>query len=131
MPKKTKPTKTAPRLPSREDLVTFVANASGKVGKREIARAFNIQGGDRMWLKQMLKELETDGVVDRRRKTGSKPGQLPPGTVADVTGRGRDGELIASPRSGTPTRTAWRRRSSSRRPANRGRASRSRASATA
>ncbi|MFL5153696.1 MAG: ribonuclease R family protein, partial [Microvirga sp.] len=97
MPKKTKPAKTEPRLPSREDLVAFVANAPGKVGKREIARAFNIQGGDRIWLKQMLKELETDGVVDRRRKGVSKTGQLPPVIVADVTGRDRDGELIASP----------------------------------
>jgi len=97
MPKKTKSTKTEPRLPSREDLVAFIANASGKVGKREIARAFNIQGGDRIWLKQILKELETDGVVDRRRKGVSKTGQLPPVIVADVTGRDRDGELIASP----------------------------------
>ncbi|HJW79486.1 MAG TPA: RNB domain-containing ribonuclease, partial [Beijerinckiaceae bacterium] len=97
MPKKTKSTKTEPRLPSREDLVAFIANASGKVGKREIARAFNIQGGDRIWLKAMLKELETDGVVDRRRKGVSKTGQLPPVIVADVTGRDRDGELIASP----------------------------------
>ena len=97
MPKKTKPTKTELRLPSREDLVAFIANATGKVGKREIARAFNIQGGDRIWLKQMLKELETDGVVDRRRKGVSKTGQLPPVVVADVTGRDRDGELIAAP----------------------------------
>src|SRR4051794_36554068 len=97
MPKKTKSTKTEPRLPSREDLVAFIANAPGKVGKREIARAFNIQGGDRIWLKAMLQELETDGVVDRRRKGVSKTGQLPPVIVADVTGRDRDGELIASP----------------------------------
>ena len=46
----------------------------------------------------MLKELETDGVVDRRRKGVSKTGQLPPVIVADVTGRDRDGELIAVPR---------------------------------
>ena len=98
MPKKTKPTKTEPRLPSREDLVAFIANAPGKVGKREIARAFNIQGGDRIWLKQMLKELEIDGVVDRRRKGVSKTGQLPPVVLADMTGRDRDGELIAIPR---------------------------------
>src|SRR3954471_10964273 len=97
MPKKTKPTKTEPRLPSREDLVAFVANASGKVGKREIARAFNIQGGDRIWLKAMLKELETEGVVARRRRGVSMTGHLPPGILADGTGRDRDGELIASP----------------------------------
>src|SRR5215211_8163383 len=97
MPRKPTSPKTKSRLPSREDLVAFIADAKDKVGKREIARAFNIQGGDRIWLKQMLKELETDGVVDRRRKGVSKTGQLPPVIVADVTGRDRDGELIASP----------------------------------
>src|SRR4051794_38135148 len=97
MHKKTKSPKTEPRLPSREDLVAFVANAPGKVDKREIARAFNIQGGDRIWLKAMLKELETEGVVDRRRKSVQKAGQLPPVIVADVTGRDRDGELLANP----------------------------------
>ena len=131
MPKKTKPTKTEPRLPSREDLVAFIANAPGKVGKREIARAFNIQGGDRIWLKQMLKELETDGVVDRRRKGVSKTGQLPPVVVADVTGRDRDGELIAAPEEWDADAHGPAPKISSRCRASRGRASRSRASATA
>jgi ribonuclease R len=78
-------------------VVAFISDADGKVGKREIARAFGIQGGDRIWLKQMLKDLEHEGVVDRRRKSVSKAGQLPPVIVADVTGRDRDGELLASP----------------------------------
>ena len=46
----------------------------GKVGKREIAQAFNIKGGDRIWLKQMLKDLEIDGVVDRRGKSVHRAG---------------------------------------------------------
>src|SRR3954468_2019098 len=97
MPKKSKSTKAESRLPSREDLVAFIAKAPGKVGKREIARAFNIQGGDRLWLKQMLGELEAEGVVDRRRKTVHKAGRLPPVLVADIKSRDRDGELVAEP----------------------------------
>lgn len=85
------------KLPSREDIVAFIANASGKVGKREIAQAFDIKGGDRIWLKQMLKDLEIEGVVDRRRKTVHKAGQLPPAVLADIKTRDRDGELIAEP----------------------------------
>jgi ribonuclease R len=88
---------SAPALPSREDIVAFIAKSSGKVGKREIARAFNIQGGDRIWLKQMLKDLEIEGVVDRRRKVVHKAGQLPPVVLADIKKRDRDGELIAEP----------------------------------
>jgi len=84
-------------LPSREDLTAFIANASGKVGKREIAQAFNIKGGDRIWLKQMLKDLEIEGAVDRRGKRVHKAGQLPPMVMADVIKRDRDGEMIAVP----------------------------------
>ncbi len=84
-------------LPSREDLVAFIAETPGKVGKREIAQAFNIKGGDRIWLKQMLKELEDEGTVNRRGKRVHKAGQLPPMVMADIVKRDRDGELIAVP----------------------------------
>ena len=33
-------------LPSREDVVSFITHAQGKVGKREIAHHFNIKGND-------------------------------------------------------------------------------------
>jgi len=95
--KRSKIAKGETSLPSREDLVAFISSASGKVGKREIARAFNVQGGDRIWLKQMLKDLEQAGVVDRRRKTVHKAGQLPPVVLADITSRDKDGELVATP----------------------------------
>ncbi|MET0529870.1 MAG: ribonuclease R, partial [Microvirga sp.] len=50
-----------------------------------------------IWLKQMLKDLEIEGVVDRRGKRVHKAGQLPPVVMADVIKRDRDGELIAVP----------------------------------
>ncbi len=84
-------------LPSKEDVLRFVANAPGKVGKREIARAFNVQGGDRIGLKQLLKEMGDEGVLDRRRKSVHKAGQLPSVVLADIKGRTRDGELVAEP----------------------------------
>jgi ribonuclease R len=84
-------------LPSKEEIAAYVARATGKVGKREIARAFGLQGGDRIWLKQMLGELQDEGVIDRRRRTVHKAGRLPPVLLADITGRDRDGELIAEP----------------------------------
>ena len=84
-------------LPSREDIVSFITHAQGKVGKREIAQRFGIKGSDRIWLKQVLKDLEDEGVLDRRGKTVHKAGQLPPVVLADVTKRDKDGELIAVP----------------------------------
>ena len=42
-------------LPTMDDIVAYLNNNSGKVGKREIARAFNVRGDDRVKLKEMLK----------------------------------------------------------------------------
>ncbi|MGV6872467.1 ribonuclease R [Pseudochelatococcus sp. B33] len=84
-------------MPSREDILAFIAESPGKVGKREIARAFGIGGGQRIWLKRILKDLEEEGEIDRRHKTLSRAGSLPPVVVADITTRDRDGELIAMP----------------------------------
>ena len=87
----------APALPSREELVSFITKAPGKVGKRDLAKAFDIKGGDRIWLKQMLKDLEEEGVVDRRKKALSQAGRLPNVVLADIKTRDRDGELVAEP----------------------------------
>ncbi|MBB4042209.1 ribonuclease R [Microvirga flocculans] len=84
-------------LPSREEVVSFITHAQGKVGKREIAQRFGIKGSDRIWLKQVLKDLEIEGIVDRRGKSVHKAGQLPPVVLADIVRRDRDGELIAVP----------------------------------
>ncbi|MFL4993928.1 MAG: ribonuclease R [Microvirga sp.] len=96
MPKRSKADQSTD-LPSREEVVAFITHAQGKVGKREIAQRFGIKGNDRIWLKQILKDLEIEGVVDRRGKTMHKAGQLPPVVLADITKRDRDGELIAVP----------------------------------
>jgi ribonuclease R len=77
--------------------VAFIAQEGGKAGKREIARAFQVKGSDRVELKRMLSELEHQGVVDRRGKRLGQAGHLPHVTLADIVGRDADGELIAQP----------------------------------
>ncbi|WP_267212372.1 ribonuclease R [Chelatococcus asaccharovorans] len=84
-------------LPSKEAVMAFLAEAKGKVGKREIARAFGIGGGQRIWLKRMLRELEDEGHVSRRGKRLARAEVLPPVVLADIIGRDRDGELLAEP----------------------------------
>ncbi|MFC7400214.1 ribonuclease R [Chelatococcus sp. GCM10030263] len=84
-------------LPTKEALAAFIAETPGKVGKREIARAFGIGGGQRIWLKRMLRELEDDGLVNRRGKRLARAEKLPPVVLADITGRDKDGELLAEP----------------------------------
>ncbi|HEY2531840.1 MAG TPA: ribonuclease R [Xanthobacteraceae bacterium] len=84
-------------LPSPEELVAFIRERSGKVGTREIARAFGAKNADRAALNRMLRELADQGHIDRRRKRLHHAATLPPVVLADVTGRDADGELLARP----------------------------------
>jgi ribonuclease R len=85
------------RLPSREELVAFIRERSGKVGVREIARAFGAKNADRATLKRMLRDLADEGRIDERRKRLHHAGTLPQVVLADITGRDSDGELLARP----------------------------------
>jgi ribonuclease R len=94
----TKPAGAAKRaLPSRDELLAFVRAKSGKIGTREIARAFGAKNADRAALKRMLRELADQGHIERRRKKVHRAGALPPVVVADVAGRDSDGEFLARP----------------------------------
>lgn len=90
-------TKQGSSLPSKEEVLSFIKERSGKVGTREIARAFGLKNAARAELKRMLRDLSDSGTVESRRKKLHQPGALPPITLADVTGRDSDGELIAVP----------------------------------
>src|SRR6204780_1460235 len=84
-------------LPSREELLAFIRERSGKVGTREIARAFGAKNADRATINRMLRELADQGLIDRQRKRLHHAGELPPVVLADITGRDSDGELLARP----------------------------------
>ena len=85
------------RLPSKEDVLTFIRESSQKVGKREIARAFNIKGGARIALKRLIAELTDEGALSGNRRELLPKSGLPPVCVLDVIGRDDDGDLIAEP----------------------------------
>jgi ribonuclease R len=84
-------------FPTKDDLLAFVSSQSGKVGTRELARAFGLKNADRATLKTMLRELADEGRIERRHKKLHHAGTLPAVVVADITARDRDGELIAVP----------------------------------
>ena len=50
-------------LPTRDEILAFVARQPGKVGTREIARAFGLKGADRAALRGTLKEMADGGEV--------------------------------------------------------------------
>ncbi len=88
---------SAQALPSREQIIAFIAESKDKVGKREIAKAFGLKGDARLELKRLLQEIEEDGAVAKGRGGFRKAGRLPPVVLADISARDRDGELIARP----------------------------------
>lgn len=85
------------QLPDRETLIRFIAEHPNRSSKRDIAKAFSVRGDDRIALKQLLRELEDEGLLERRRKRLVRPGSLPPVTVLDITARDADGSLMARP----------------------------------
>ncbi|MEQ8745704.1 ribonuclease R [Pyruvatibacter sp.] len=85
-------------LPTREQVLEFIATYQGTPGKREIARAFRIQGPQRVALKGLLRSMEEEGLLERAdNKKFTRPGELPPVGVIDITDRDADGELLATP----------------------------------
>lgn len=84
-------------MPSREDILAFVADHPGRAGKREIARHFGIIGGARIHLKKMLKDLAAEGLLEKREKRLIRPGDLPPVFVVNLVARDENGELLGEP----------------------------------
>ena len=87
-----------PTLPTREQILAFVAESKERVGKREIAQAFGVKGGAaKIELKAILKEIEAEGVIERGRGGLAEAGRLPPVVLADIRSRDRHGDFLAVP----------------------------------
>ncbi|MBN8806436.1 MAG: ribonuclease R [Sphingopyxis sp. 65-8] len=72
-------------LPSREQILRFIEDSPGAVGKREIAKHFALRGADKIALKALLKDMTDEGVVDMAPgRAFHKHGGLPKVTVLRV-----------------------------------------------
>ncbi|MFC3076949.1 ribonuclease R [Phenylobacterium terrae] len=81
-------------LPDRDTLLKFIRD-TGEANRSEIAKAFGLKGADRRALRELMRQLEEDGVLGRRGRRGfSEVGALPPVGVADVVERDPDGDLL-------------------------------------
>ncbi|MFC0101467.1 ribonuclease R family protein [Sphingopyxis terrae] len=77
--------KPQPGLPSREQILRFIQDSPGAVGKREIAKHFALRGADKIALKALLKDMTDEGVVDMAPgRAFHKYGGLPKVTVLRV-----------------------------------------------
>ena len=90
-----KPRGRAP-FPTREQVLEYIRDSGGPVGKREIARAFNLRGADRIRLRDLFKDMKKEGLLPRNR--GHRPaGALPEVTVIEVSSITEDGDVMAAP----------------------------------
>lgn len=81
----------------QDDILKWIAENPGSTAKRDIAKAFGVKGSARIDLKRILRELEAEGHLEKRKKTYRDPDRLPPVSVLQVTEPGPDGDLLARP----------------------------------
>ncbi|WP_370206483.1 ribonuclease R [Pararhodobacter marinus] len=85
------------KLPSKTELAQWLADQTDRPSMRDVAKAFGIKGGaDKVDLKALLKELEREGLYERRKR-GARGAGLPPVGIVRVTGPDAQGALLAEP----------------------------------
>ncbi|MFV0513697.1 MAG: ribonuclease R [Jhaorihella sp.] len=85
------------RIPSKTEILDWLAANPTLNSKRDIAKAFGIKGSDRIDLKRVLKELEAEGHLEKRKRSYRDPDRLPPVSILQVRAANADGDLYARP----------------------------------
>ena len=98
---RSQPRKHPQGLPSREDILTFIRDADGPVGKREIAKHFRLSAQDKIGLKALLKDMAEEGLIDGKRTAFHRMGGVPKVTVLRIV-EIDEGEPVAIPASWQP-----------------------------
>jgi ribonuclease R len=89
---------TAAHFPTRSQIQDFITDSKVPVGKREIARAFDLSGQDKIALKALLKEMEEDGTLTRSHgRNFENPGAIAKVAVLKIVHVSSDGDLFAIP----------------------------------
>src|SRR5688572_4963443 len=85
-------------LPSREQILDFIQASDEPAGKREIARAFGLKGQDKIGLKQLLRDMGDEGLIDAGPgRAFHKMGGVPKVTVLRVVDIDESGRVWAVP----------------------------------
>ncbi|SMY08122.1 ribonuclease R [Flavimaricola marinus] len=83
------------QFPTKDAILQWIADNPTLTAKRDIAKAFGIKGAARIDLKRLLKEMEAEGLLSKRRKTYRDPESLPPVSVLTVLAPDKDGDVFA------------------------------------
>ena len=92
------PRKRPAGLPSRKQILDFIATSDQPAGKREIARAFGLGGQDKIQLKALLKDMADEGLIDSAPgRAFHKAGGVPKVAVLRVVEADDSGNIFAVP----------------------------------
>jgi len=88
----------SPGLPSRKQILDFIASSNQPAGKREIARAFGLSGQIKIDLKRLLKDMADEGLIDSSPgRAFHQAGGIPKVTVLRVQAVDDGGAVWAVP----------------------------------
>ncbi|MCV2880287.1 ribonuclease R [Sedimentimonas flavescens] len=83
------------QLPTKEQILAWLADHPGAGAKRDIAKAFGIKGAAKIELKRILREMTDEGLLERRRKSYHDSAKLPPVSVLEILPADSSGDLWA------------------------------------
>src|SRR5437764_2901357 len=85
-------------LPTRNEILDFIASSDQPAGKREIARAFGLSGQEKIDLKRFLKDMADEGLIDSSPgRAFHQAGGVPKVTVLRVVEVDDSGQVRAVP----------------------------------
>ncbi|HEX8223024.1 MAG TPA: VacB/RNase II family 3'-5' exoribonuclease [Allosphingosinicella sp.] len=85
-------------LPSRQQILDFIASSDTLAGKREIARAFGLSGHDKIALKSLLHDMADEGLIDASPgRAFHQAGGVPKVTVLRIVDVDESGTAWAVP----------------------------------
>jgi len=92
------PRKRFADLPSRKQILDFIAASDQPAGKREIARAFNIRGDAKIQLKRLLNDMADEGLIESGRgRAFNQMGGVPRVTVLRIVESDDSGSVYGTP----------------------------------
>src|SRR3954453_1873210 len=92
------PRKRTAGLPTRKQILDFIASSDQPAGKREIARAFGLSGQEKIDLKRLLKDMADAGLIDSSPgRAFHQSGGVPKVTVLRVQAVDDGGSVWAVP----------------------------------
>jgi len=84
------------QIPSKPQILQWIADNPTMTAKRDIAHAFGIKGSaERIGLKRLLREMEADGALDKRHRSYRDASALPPVSILQVLAPDAQGDLYA------------------------------------